>query len=268
MVPLPGCDGRGHIPVDAEGTTMRMCRNLYIKSLKEHLGSDISLVQHVQESPLFKRGKLDRTGDNVFITGCSWWEFLPHLKLALACKGLVFSFKIVNDQQIKNVFVGNEHRKVRLYGEAFNNSLGDFIGDNVELAIIRLGFLGYKNIAAAGSLKEALLIRNSLGLATWIFEDTEYPWVHSRDMDVEYYIQNQFDQVCIKGSDSGITREPHVDVDALGEDPEVELETQPNPVMGDLSNPEFEIPGGGIYEPETETSDEYGELSVPGVSKR
>lgn len=265
MRPVPGCDGRGHIPVDAEGMTMRMCRNMYLRSLHQHLGPEISRVQHVPVSPLFERGKVDRTGDNLFLTGCAWRELLPHIKLALACKGLMFTFRIVDDQQIKNVFVGNEHRKVRLAGQAFHNSLADFLGDDAELVIIRLGFMGYKNIAAAGALKEALLIRESLRLATWVFEDSEHPWVHSRDMDVEHYIKGKFETIAVEGADPGYY---NFEPDDMGSDPDPEegalAVARPSPVYNDLANSEFSLPGDGRGRYDSRGDEDDGMLGLPG----
>src|SRR5690606_6881956 len=115
---------------------------------------------HVTDSPLLSLGeeKVDRTGDNLVLVGCKWVNLLPHLKWALGVKGIGFRYRIVTDLDIKTVFVGSEsyaqRSRSRRDDMATYNSLGDFVGSDYQLAIIRLGFLGHKNIAGAGSLKE------------------------------------------------------------------------------------------------------------------
>jgi len=220
MVPIEGCDGRGHIPVGDSGLEMRLCRNLFAKALRQHLGPEISNVQHVKVSPLLERGpdgsfKVDRTGENLLIQG-AWPVLLPHIKLALASKGLSFGFRIVTDQQIKTVYVGDEHRNVRAADKEAYNSVADLLGADYDLAIIKLGYLGHKNKAAPGALKEALLVRKDLNLATWIVEDPQLPWTHSRNIDVEQFIDEHYEAVVIDGTVTRRDTEP----DDMGTDPD------------------------------------------------
>ena len=283
MEPIPGCDGRGHIPVGTDGTTMRLCRRLYAKALQQHLGREISRVQHVPSSPLLRRGPdgkptTNRTKDNLRIMGCTWGGLLPHLKLALASGGLNFDFLVITDQQIKNVYVGNEQFKSksldrRMAEESFN-SLGDLVGQEHHLVIIRLGFIGHKNVAAAGALKEALLIREALDLPTWVVEDPDRPWNYSCDADVENYIDERFARLTIKGADPGVPVEEEKDVD-IGVDDESEEEympviQEPSAEPNGQFDDDLELPGEDQSRDSWSGSNEgcTDDLELPGENSR
>ncbi len=208
--PHPGCEGHGIIPVDA--LTVKRCPHYYALLLARHLGEEISSVKHARETPLLQPapngGKplVDLTKQNIYIE-CRWRGLLPHLKTALAFQGPEFPFRIVTDEKIKNVFVGNESYKNRQRDERddieVHNGLPDLIGENSELVIIRLGHLGYKNISAAGALKEALMHRAMLRKATWLIVDPDQPWIHSKSDDVEFYVSRNFKEVRVFPADPG-----------------------------------------------------------------
>jgi len=176
--PCQKCGGSGKIQIDDSTVTQCICA--FARAMKEHLGSEIALAPVVKSSPLFVAGqpdpKVDRTKDNLFLKGY-WADLLPHFKAALIGKGLFFQFKIVTDEKLKTVFVGDESYKVRARSKRddieTNNSLADLVGPDNALVIIRLGFLGYKNVAMPGILREALLLREALSKATWIVEDPD-----------------------------------------------------------------------------------------------
>lgn len=267
MVPLEGCDGiSGHLPA-ADGVSMRMCRNLFAKSMRMHLGKELSDVQHVSTSPLLERGTdgeilVDRTTDDLWIMGCTWIGIRPHLKLALFLKGLAFSFRIITDQQIKNVFVGNEHRQFRVAGQSFCNSLGDLVSD-IDLVIVKLGYIGYKNKAASGALKETLLIREALSLPTWVIEDPSRPWTHSRDLDVESYLEGRFEVLPIE-SDCELV-ETEESFDDMGVDPDPDEEFVP-----EVKTPHevgLDLPGDENDNRPQKQSPGYDELDLPGEDK-
>lgn len=256
---------------------MRMCKNLRAKTIAGRLG-ELARVDHVRESPISYRNEegkvVDRTGENLHIVGAQWYQLMPHLKLALtralAKHGLTFTFRIVTDQQIKNVFVGNEHRKYRMAGQSVHNSLADFVAEDFDLVIVKLGFLGHKNIAAPGALKEALLIREDLNLATWVVQDPDRPWKHSRDDEMEYYISERFERVAVEGADPGIE-----EMDNMGcEDVDEGLEgiNRPSPVYDDLSmepslDDGFDLPGEngkGNDRPVASSRNDDDEFDLPG----
>lgn len=264
MKPVPGCEGRGHIPVPgSDGMVMKMCRNMYAKAMREHLGREISQVKHVSTSPL-----AERTGDNLFLVGTDWWGLLPHLKLTLAAKGLSFSFGIVTDQQIKNVFVGNEQyrarpRDRRESAEVFN-SLGDLVGDR-DLVIIKLGYIGHRNKAAPGALREALLIRENMGVPTWVFLDSHRAWTHSHDEEVEYYLESKFETVEIEPADPQVDFGPRFRLDGEGDD--IGSDEPEEEVMRVIEEPSCEYDSRNDEEYEDTPSLAASGISLPGESK-
>lgn len=202
--PIEGCDGRGYLRLLSSDTdSVAKCGNMYIKELKQHLGPEIANCMHVARTPLVEGNPeggeplRDYTKTNLRIL-CPWRGLLPHLKCAFGLKGLSFRFRIVNDERIISVFVGSESygqksQKVR-DDLATYNRLADFIGGDYDLVIIKLGYLGYKNRAAPGALKEALLHRESINKPTWLVQETEADkaWVHSYDESVGEYVDKHF----------------------------------------------------------------------------
>jgi hypothetical protein len=132
------------------------------------------------ESPLYQAGsrgepaQLDRTKENLFLK-TFWIDLLPHLKWALVCKGPLFRYRIITDEKLKTVFVGAESYIQRPRNKRDDittfNSLGDLLGADYDLVLIRLGFLGRPNKAIAGALKEALMLRESVLKPTWLIEE-------------------------------------------------------------------------------------------------
>jgi hypothetical protein len=175
------------------------------------MGSEIASARPIESSPLLTLGSvggevaLDRTMDNLFIKG--WWsDITSHLFIVLSCKmmndNLLYPFKIVTDSQIFDVRIGNQSYKAKSKTKRDEvttyNGLDDYIGRDVELVIIRLGFLGYKNQSMPGYLKEALTTRAAYSKSTWIIEEPDSlfgPGHFSYNEDVGDYIANRFDPV-------------------------------------------------------------------------
>ncbi len=176
--PCLRCGGTGKIQVDE--FTIKQCICIFARAMKEHLGAEIALAPYLSPSPLFVAGDpdpaVDRTKDNLFLKGY-WADLLPHFKASLVGKGLFFQFKIVTDAFLKTVYVGDDSYKARAKSKRdemkTHNSLIDIVGPDNDLVILRLGFLGYKNIAMPGILKEALMLRAAASKATWLVEDPD-----------------------------------------------------------------------------------------------
>jgi len=169
--PVEGCGGKGFIRTGENHC--KACPHLYVKRLRTHLGPLLTKVEHVKGSPLLTPPDLDRTGDNLLIQIKSWEGLLPHLKWALACKGVGFSFRIITDQDIRDVFVGSRKYKslpenVREKATTYN-SIVDLV-EGPDLLIIQLGILRYKNRAASSVFYESLRIREREYKPTWIIE--------------------------------------------------------------------------------------------------
>lgn len=197
------CGGTGYI-LDVETDLVVHCPNIRARSIRERLGPEIGGAKHFRNSPLLQLRpeggppESDLTQENLLIK-CGWWQLLPHLKwaLGLRLKNDAFFFRIIEDQRIKDIFCGDEAYKVRSResrddGLSFNG-LRDFC-ESPDLLIIKLGYLGYKNIAAAGALKEALLIRDSANKPTWLVLDPapDRKWVHSHNADVSEYVHQYY----------------------------------------------------------------------------
>lgn len=179
----PRCKGTGTLPT-ADDMTVQQCICAYSRALKLHLGAEIATAP-VLRSPLLQLGppgeppKVDRTSENLFLKGY-WPDLLSHLKWALGCKGPLFRFRVVTDEKLKVVYLGAESYGARAKGRRDEvttfNSLSDLVGPDIDLLILRLGFLGYKNQAMAGILKEALMIREFACKPTWIVEVPTSPF--------------------------------------------------------------------------------------------
>lgn len=208
----PRCQGKGTLPTD-DDMTVRQCICAYSRTLKAHLGSEIALAPLIQ-SPLYQPGapgeppKVDRTTENLFLKGF-WSDLLSHLKWGLGCKGPFFRFRVVTDERLKVVYLGAESYAARAKGRRDEvqtyNSLADLVGPDVDLLILRLGFLGHKNVAMAGILKEALMIREAACKPTWLVEVPTSPFGpghYSYSDEVGDYILNTFEVVDLTPSNA------------------------------------------------------------------
>lgn len=208
------CGGRGYTLIeDAYGNDLsRPCPNVLKRRILENLGPEIASVQGCN-SPLYQCPPhspvvKDYTTQNLLLVS-TWPGLLPHFKWALYAKGQMFRFRVVTDNKIKTVFVGDDQYRARPTSvredmRTFNN-LEDLVGD-LDLVILKLGYLGHKNAAAAGALKEALLIREVARKPTWVIEDTRvgYEWHHSRSPEVEDYLERHFERMELAPADPGM----------------------------------------------------------------
>lgn len=201
------CNYTGYLHVEGDDARVAQCICAYAKTLKAYLGPEIAAAPTITRSPLYTLGKrgepptIDRTPDNLFIKSY-WTDLLPHVKWALACKGPLFRYRVVTDEKLRTVWVGNESYKQRAKSERDEvvtfNGLADLVGPELDLVVIRLGFLGYKNIAMPGILKEALMIREAAGKPTWLVEvpSSIFGYGHfSYNEDVGGYVERLFEVV-------------------------------------------------------------------------
>lgn len=204
------CGDTGIIRVD--DLNSERCKCNVTRRLRDLLGPEIAPAKIIQ-SPLYEPGKdwdhpkSDRTRENLFIRG-KWDDVIVrHLKwtfIAKLCKDLSFRFLIITDERIKNVFVGNESAKAKNKEDRDRtksfNGLPDVMCDH-DLVLIRLGFLGHKNVAAPGALKEALMIREVANLPTWIIDHYEDPFEFGHRTysdEVSSYISTHFQVVDLR----------------------------------------------------------------------
>ena len=187
------------------GEKARTCLCLLTEMLSGYLGPDLNSAPKITYGPLYAldenfNTKLDRTSENLFIKS-TWPVFLPHLRLAIGYSWYndsAFRYLILTDERILNVFVGNEQynnrsRKSRENKDSYNG-LKDLV-EGSNLIIVRLGFLGYKNAAAPGALKQALMIREVARKPTWIVRSPEDEYPRSWNDEVALYVKEYFDTV-------------------------------------------------------------------------
>ncbi len=201
--PCEECGGTGAIFVD--DLNVRECKCAYAKRLKAHLGPEIAGAPLPDlddtESLLFLPGGEDCTEKNTILQGY-WTDVLPQIKWALGCKGPMFRFTVLTDEKLRTVYLGKESYAQRAKSkrddmETFN-SLADIVGTEYDLVIIKLGFLGYKNIAMPGILKESLMLREVACKPTWLVESPQAPFASghfAHNDDVAEYIRTRFDSV-------------------------------------------------------------------------
>jgi hypothetical protein len=202
----------GHVVIDdftsAECPNMRVRRQADL--IRSHLTPELATVKPVKSSPLYVPKTVDHTGKNLFIQGIPWSVFRGHLKYIVMWKvltGQPLTYKVVDDQRLKEVFLGSEAYKsrpasVREQRET-NNAIDDLVAESFDLVIIRLGLLGHKNSAAANVLREALMLRTErYNKPTWLFlsSDSEIHWEHSRDPNVESYVGARFSSITLKSA--------------------------------------------------------------------
>jgi len=194
----------GHLVIDdytsAECPNMKMRRQA--EHIRSHLTPDLLTVKPVKASPLYVPKGTDFTGKNLLIQGIPWSAFRSHLKYIVMWKVLTgqgFTYKVVDDQRLKEVWLGTEAYKSRAPSareqRETNNAIDDLVAETFDLVIIRLGLLGHKNSAAANVLREALMLRTErYNKPTWLFlsSDPEIRWQHSRDDAVDSYVEARF----------------------------------------------------------------------------
>ena len=242
MPVIPECGARAIIPVDS--TKAKPCPNIYVQSLRNHLGPEIAGVKHDKDSPL-----ITLTDSDVRIQTESWRALLPHLKAALGKRGLGFSFLILADERIRYVFVGNAAYRARRREEReasiTYNDIHDLVAEP-DLVIIRVGQLGYKNIAAGGALKEALFVRDVENGPTWCVEEngTAYLSSHSYDEEVDNIV-SKWEQIEVGEFDENAEPEedPYIDD---GSDPFEAAEKQARSRLEPQSKVEPDVDVGDV----------------------
>jgi hypothetical protein len=178
----PKCNDVGSIQVN--DTLWKQCTCSFLRNFALRVTPEVVGAPVIDFTPLYVPGTattptIDKTEKNVFLKG--WWgDLLPHFKAAFLFKFYVqphFRVRFLEDERLKNVWVGNESYKAtpvsRREDVETNNSLRDIIGPEIDLVIIRVGTLGYKNKAMPGVLKESLMLRQASNIPTWIVEEPD-----------------------------------------------------------------------------------------------
>jgi hypothetical protein len=180
----PICHGTGSYQTGENDS--KQCSCAFWKLAAKRMGPEIAKADRIFESPIYTPGTeggkpiVDRSEENLFLKGY-WVDLLPHFRLVLSYKlmdrGFIYNFLFTEDERLLQVWLGKEsylaRSKKKRDDEITYNSLRDFIGEDQDLVVIRLGRLGYKNQAMPGVLKEALLIRQRSKKTTWLVEEPD-----------------------------------------------------------------------------------------------
>jgi len=178
------CDGSGGTSKQAPDGTWKaaMCPNMFIKRFYDQLDPSLKKAKIIR-----KRLKVcDYLDENLFIRSASWSKLAPLVKLALiySPKPLEHTHRVTSDREITGIKLGKRDMSrdtVALTalagdGDQFHfRDLDDFLR-HPKLLILRLGDLGYKNIACPGWVYESVNLRLIEGNPTWIVESPEVQW--------------------------------------------------------------------------------------------
>lgn len=243
---------RGH---EGETDTWGRCICSFAKMFRLRVGTEIASAQSTTNSPLYVPGppgeppEEDGTLSNLFIKG--WWSDLTgHFKYVFTWKYLKlenYYLQIVTDEQLRTVYLGKEgydRRSKKKRDEMTTyNSLRDLVGPDYNLVIIQLGFLGHKNMAMPGILKESLLIRQSLNLPTWIVESPESifgPGHFSYSEDTADYILNRYDILDLTESRNREIRPRGVEGTEISDEDGMTVDRDSEPVVR-MPEPRFRV---------------------------
>lgn len=230
----PLCKGQEWTSTDSLKTKPCLC--ITARMVRAFLGLEIASAENIRSS-LFQPDAdppVDRSKENLSIKA-SWLELRSHMRWVLGCRynmDPTFRFKVVTDLEILDVSLGNESfkyrtREQRERGKETFNTVNDFIGSQ-NLVIVRLGWLGWSNRAAAGYLKEALGVRERASLPTWLSETPDRFFgagYHMWNDDVGNYIATHFDSVDLRSEDevsnppvqtSAVAPTGHAEDDSVG----------------------------------------------------
>jgi hypothetical protein len=255
--PCPICGGSGRIVID--DLQAAPCRCLRFKMQDVFLGPDFATAPHVgkAESPLYqtdggsitKAPVVDRTTENLFLK-ITWLDFRMHARWSLGCRywrDQTFRYRMVTDERLLSVWLGDEKytsksKKTRDRDDTQSyNSLRDLV-ENFDLVIIRLGHIGYKNIAAPGVLRQALMIREVALKPTWIVQVPTPGGAQpvSWDSDVALYVDEHFDILDFMrhgGPAPAPVAKPAMDVESTQPEPPAEEEAMADLVPSDSADP-------------------------------
>ena len=172
------CQGQGFVPVeDVTGPPVaRVCSCVLKKELLancERGMKGLSKQPNVPSSPLLGKEKT-----NLWITASPEW-MLPHLRHVAIRQMPMWSFRVASDADMMTAWLAN----VALQGseildpDAASVSLSKLtlvdLVDPPDLLIMRLGVKVARNQAMPEVFYEALMLRDHLGKATWVWDQPD-----------------------------------------------------------------------------------------------
>lgn len=198
----PHCDGEGYITISRDDPefeelkdrygdkawayrTQKRCICTKREKFKEQVGPTIYNAEKLEDSFLW-----DRTGEDLFVQSYRA-DFLPHFRYVLVKKGLDFFWRMTDDAELRDIYVGNHDDY---------ESLSDCVRQP-RLVVINLAILSYENVAMPGILLESLRIREKFEeKSTWILNPPDEPFNEGHEAyspKLERYISERFNKISI-----------------------------------------------------------------------
>ncbi len=158
-----------------------------------------SMPGYVRTSPVKEAHSthkcLSLTGKNVYLI--SNWSDTKSLIKCIMIKDHNKFIKITSDRELRDVYVGAHSKKSKSNDDDISvvyNSLEEFL-EGPDLVFVRLNELKHKNIAAPGTLDEAVSYRIDRNKPTWLISDPTDPFCshsHAYSNDLWSKIQSLF----------------------------------------------------------------------------
>ena len=220
----PTCHGSGHIIIDA--LRSRRCDCLKNQLFAAKLGF-LYKAKDLKVSPLSKRAT-----ENVFVLA-SDEEINPHLRRVFIGLGLDERWLYIDDSNILQAYLGKPNA-------ARAENLQDFL--SYPFMVIRLGTVGYKNVALPGVICELIQLRVLGCLTTWVVSHRKLESETCREYspELEMLISHNFSKVLLPRYKSSQTANPQrVAMNATRTEVEMGemLEEGPRPMIESSSAP-------------------------------
>lgn len=184
----PECQGRGVVITgDLWGSeVVKVCKCVIVSDTIRNVDrgwKGLFKAPVIKSSPL-----LDLVEDSVWIT-CERNTFRSHLRHVAVRMGPVWGFKVVSDHDLMAAWLGSTALKRAEIHDA--DMLNEFAGKSLryhslsdlveppELLVIQLGVKSSRNSAMPEVFEEALSLRESLDLPTWVFDQPTHPYNES-----------------------------------------------------------------------------------------
>lgn len=151
----PKCKGEGHTYID--GMTAKICVCLVRHLFATKLGF-LYRAKRLRASALAKR-----TTENLLILANDA-EINPHLRYTFIRMGLDMRWLYTNDSALLQAWLSQAN-------DAEATNLHDLA--SWPFLVLRLGIVGYKNVALSGAVTEFLMLRQLRGLPTWVVTHRE-----------------------------------------------------------------------------------------------
>lgn len=185
MEPCKKCHGEGVIAVTRKGERKSIgleleekdvlieCHCAIVKRLSFTMPGEVRMAQMLDAHADHPASTM--MNKSLYISA-TYADMLAIIKAAIIKTQGKYYVRSTTDAEIRNVGVGSMSRKAK--GEDAKdvyNSFSDLM-ESPPLVVVWLNKLGHKNVAAAGFLMEALMVRIDKRKPTWVVNDKDNPF--------------------------------------------------------------------------------------------